>query len=310
VAYGLAVKGQHAIHDDAAFRDVIHRMHGGEDYYHATVDAFLRRGTRVGSVRAFRLPTVFLLWRVLPTGWLYPGFIAVVVIGTSFLLLFVTTRPWIVPVVTLYLAHAGRILSLRGRPQLDEWLLVELWTVPVIAAFLLAVKRERWWWAAGLGAAAFLVRELAGALLVGGALSALLYRRSLRPWLAAAAVAGVLYVGHAVLAADAALPHGTDAKLAGSGQFPRTVLEMMSWPIPGPKVIGLALWVLALVWLARKHELVLYGPLMAIPAFGLIVDRSYWGLLVVPFTLFWSLELVAEEFARFRTRRHAVTPRA
>ena len=43
-----------AIYDHAAFRDVIHRMHGGEDYYHATVDAFVRRGTRVGSVRAFR----------------------------------------------------------------------------------------------------------------------------------------------------------------------------------------------------------------------------------------------------------------
>lgn len=301
---------QHAIYDHAAFRDVIHRMHGGEDYYHATVDAFLRRGTRVGSVRAFRLPTVFLLWRVLPTGWLYPTFLAVVVIGTSFLLLFVTTRPWIVPVVTLYLVHAGRILSLRNRPQLDEWLLVELWTVPLIAAFLLAAKRERWWWAAGLGAAAFGVRELAGALLVGGALSAIVYRRSLRPWLAAAGVAGVLYIGHAVLAADAALPHGTDAKLAGSAEFPRTVLQMMTWPIPGPKVIGLVLWVLALVWLARQRELLLYAPLMAIPAFGLIVDRSYWGLLFVPFTLFWSLELVADELARFRTRRRAVSVQA
>src|SRR5205823_1646595 len=108
----------------------------------------------------FRPPTAFLLWRWLPSSFLWPAYVLVVVIGTGLLLAAVTTVPVVVPLVAIYLLTLGRVSV--------EFLFVELWTVPLAAATFFAVERARWRWAAVLALLATAVRELAGGLLLGG----------------------------------------------------------------------------------------------------------------------------------------------
>ena len=58
--------------------------------------------------------------------------------------------------------------------------------------------------------------------------------------------------------------------------------------LPGPDVVAVLLWAIALWWVLRDRDLRSFvAPLLLLPVVGLFVGRDYWGLLVVP------LELVA-----------------
>jgi hypothetical protein len=290
--WGSAVpQGESGI-DQRVYRQVIARMHQGQGYYQAFRDGFADVGIRVSEPRSFRTPTTFLLWRVLPQTFLYTAFLLLIVIATSLLLLWLTEHPLLVLPVTLYLLDAGTTYSRATKTFTDGYLLQELWVLPFVVGWLLAWRQQRWVLASTLATAAVLVRELAILLLVGSLIQAWVERRPRRPWVIGLAVASGALVVHAALAAGTAYPSGNEAPLFGSGRPPTSVLEIMDWPVPGPLFFGLVMWVLAVVWLHRRGELLLVGPYLGIALLGVFVRRPYWGLMLVPLTLFWTLELI------------------
>lgn len=103
---------------------------------------------------------------------------------------------------------------------------------------------------------------------------------------AVAAVAAVV-AGHALLAGPHLAERGTEAPLLGTGGVDR-VFTMAGVGLPGPDVVAVLLWAIALWWVLRDRDLRSFvAPLLLLPVVGLFVGRDYWGLLVVP------LELVA-----------------
>jgi hypothetical protein len=271
--------------DQLIYARTVAGMKHGKSYYRAASDAYRSVGGAVETTRAFRPPTAFLLWRWIPTGLLWPSFVVAVAVASGLLLLRVTTVPLVAPVVTIYLLALGRVSV--------EYLFVELWAVPLVAATLLAVERRRWWAAAVFAVFATAVRELAAVVLVGGLVSALVHRRPWRPWAASIGAAGALYVLHAALLQPYLVNRGTEAQLLGTGSL-GGMLDMAGFQLPAHQVLGAVLWALAIVGLVRTGRLALLGPYAMLPVLGLLVDRPYWGAMVVPFLIVWACEGVVE----------------
>jgi hypothetical protein len=277
--------------DQAIYRNTVERMWHGDGYYVAMEHALERFNGPPSGWRAFRLPTPFLVWRLLPTSLLlWLGFVAMC-FGTGLLLLRMTTAPVVVPLVVLYLLHAGR--PFHHGIWSDQFLIVELWAVPAIAAVLLARERRRWWRAAAFAVVAVATRELAGALLVTMLIAAVMFRRPVRPWFTAAAACAVVIGLHIVLASSHLDPAGHEIALLGTARLPDTVTHMAGVALPHPDVLGPLLWLLAAVHLARRPErLVAASGLLLLPALGFWVGRDYWGFMLVPFTILWAGEEV------------------
>jgi hypothetical protein len=283
-------QGQERFVDQVINRETVQSMRHGAGYYPAMDSALRHHGGAVSSVRAYRLPTVFLLWRALPGGravWLLFVVLAAV---TGFLLLDGTAVPIMAPLVVWYLLNAAR--PHVGGTWVDQDLIVELWAVPAVAGVLWAWRRSKWVAAAALVVVAALVRELAAGLVAGGLLAAQVLHRPRRPWLfAAGAVAAGLAV-HSILASSRLVAHGSESGLLGTGGSNR-VATMMGVALPRPTVLGPLVWVLAAGRLAADRELrLLMLFYVALPFTGLFVGRDYWGFLVVPFTLLWAGEAV------------------
>jgi len=293
-------RGHESFVDQVINRETVDAMRHGRGYYPAMDQALRRHGGAVSSVRAFREPPVFLLWRLLPgprAVWLlYVGLVAV----TAFLLLDLTTAPWIVPLVAWYLLNAARP-HVAG-VWFDQDLIVELWVVPAVAGLLWAWRRGRWVLAAVLAALAFLVRELAAGLLAGGLLAAEVLRRPRRPWLVAIAAAIVGYGVHSLLTGPHLVAHGHEISLLGTGGLDR-VGTMMVVGLRHPLVLGPPLWALAAWRVASDRALRLLVPFyVTLPLTGLLVGRDYWGYLVVPFVILWAGETVARVVTKVRDR--------
>jgi hypothetical protein len=277
--------------DQAIYRNTIERMWHGDGYYTAMEHALERFNGPPSSWRAFRLPTPFLVWRALPTSLLlWLGFVAMC-LGVGLLLLRMTTAPAVVPLVVLYLLHAGR--PFHHRIWSDQFLIVELWAVPAIAALLLARERRRWWAAAAFAVLAVATRELAGALLVTMLVAAVAFRRPVRPWLTAVAASAVVLCFHIALASSHTETWGHEIALLGTARIPDTLTHMAGVALPRPDVLGPLVWLLAAVHLARRPELLVAASgLLLLPALGFWVGRDYWGFMLVPFTILWAGEEV------------------
>src|SRR5262249_50590015 len=152
--------------DHLVYLGTAQRMRGGAGFYRAFTDASLSQGITVGQPRGYRMPTIFLLWRLFPTGWLYGLFIAVVVVGTVALCCFLVRYAIAALPVGLYLLLVGRHV-INGQ-TLESWLLVELWALPAAAGCLVAARHKRPWAAALLAALAACIREVAVVLLLAG----------------------------------------------------------------------------------------------------------------------------------------------
>src|SRR5205807_2444930 len=210
------------------------------------------RGGAVSSVRAYRLPTVFLLWRALPGGravWLL--FVALVAV-TGFFLLDITAVPIMAPLVAWYLLNGAR--PHVGGTWVDQHLIVELWAVPAVAGALWAWRRTKWVAAAALAAVAALVRELAAGLVVGGLLASHVLHRPRRPWLLAAGAVAAGVAVHSVLASSHLVAHGSEIGLLGTGG-PDRAATMMGVGLRHPMILGPLIWVLAAARLAADREL-------------------------------------------------------
>ncbi len=284
LGYGVAVDGTNRGHyDHFLFLQTVSYMDHGASYYDAFEAAYQDLGVTIGRATAIRPPAPFLLWWALPAQLLYASFLVLVVFGSSVLALGLTRRPWIVLVLTAFLLLAGR--PARGTGGVTEyWLLVELWCVPLVLGCLLAWRTRRDGIAAAcaLGATAF--REIAVVLLIGGLLAAWRAGRPIKPWVVATAAATTYYAIHFAIATTYARGSGNEAQLFGTADLPSSVLDMI-WTLALAFPVGVALLVLAVMRLLRKGELILMGPLFALPLAGLVVDRPYWGFLFSPLML-------------------------
>jgi hypothetical protein len=260
--------------------DVDHRAHEatvanlGSGYYPAMTDAMLERdGGPSGSVRAWRLPTLFWLWGVIGTDWsAYLVLLAVACVALIWLL----PRPLLVPFLALYLA-------VNSFPQLErgwqaQWLSVELWAV------LLALAAIGFWWrrlelvaaAATVGAA--LLREHLVLLVVGGALQAWREKRPMWPWVGGLGVFAVAYAAHTAMAMPFVADEGSEAPLWWTGGLTEAA-TMAGFGLPMALVLGPML-VVAALWRSRSDLMPV--PLLLLPIAGFVGARPYWGLMVVP----------------------------
>jgi hypothetical protein len=272
--------------DQYLYQQIVDRMRDGDDFYTAAAGAYRSVGGAVETPRAFRPPTAFLVWRWIPTDLLWPAYVALVCGLTGLLLLAATRAPIAVPLVVVYLISLGRVSV--------EYLFVELWTVPLTAGCLLAYRQRRERLAAGLAVAATAVRELAAVLIVGGLGAAWRARRTVRTWLVAVVVASALYALHVLLLQDHLSAAGTEERLVGTGSL-QAVAEMTGFQLPASGLVGPALWALALagLWRRERAEGLLLAPLLLLPLIGLVVDRPYWGAMVVPFEILLAAELLS-----------------
>ena len=277
-------RGQERFVDQVINRETVQSMRHGAGYYPAMDRALRRHGGPVSSVRAYRLPTVFLLWRALPGGravWLL--FVTLVAV-TGFLLLDITAVPIMAPLVAWYLLNGAR--PHVGGTWVDQHLIVELWAVPAVAGALWAWRRTKWVAAAGL--------------VVGGLLAAHVLHRPRRPWLLAVGAVTAGVAAQSVLASGHLVAHGSEIGLLGTGG-PDRVATMMGVGLRHPMILGPLIWVLAAARLAADRELrLLMLFYVTLPFTGFFVGRDYWGFLVVPFTLLWAGEAVVLAVTRWR----------
>jgi hypothetical protein len=246
-------------------------------YYTAMTDAMIERdGGPSGSVRAWRLPTIFWFWSIIGTDW---SSYLLLLAAAGIALVWLLPRPLLVPFLALYLA-------VNSFPQLErgwqaQWLAVELWAV------LLALTAVGFWWrrrevpaaAAAVGAA--LLREHLVLLIFGGAVQAWREKRALWPWLAGLSVFAIAYAIHAVMAMPFVADQGYEAPLWWTGG-PVEAATMAGFGLPMPLVVGPVLVMVAL-WRSRRDLMPL--PLLLLPLGGLLGARPYWGLMVVPVAL-------------------------
>jgi len=291
----------HYNNDEFIYAHTVARMKRGESYYRAASDSYREVGGSVETTRAFRPPTVYLFWRWVPTNLLWPTYVVLVAVATGLILLGATTEPFVLPLVTIYLLALGRVSV--------EYLFAEVWAVPLVAATVLEIDRRRWRWAAAFAVAATAVRELAGGLLAGGLLAAVLRKQPWRPWAVGLVVTGALYALHARLLEPYLNAHGTEAKLLGTGSV-GSVLHMAGFQLPGGRALGLVIWVLATVNVVRTGRFPNLAFFATLPLLGLLVDRPYWGAIVVPFLILWAGEEVVTIAGRARAGRLRTGTRA
>ena len=294
--------------DHALFTMTVDEMRDGAGYYEATEDAFAivygpERAELTETVRGFRPPTLFLIWRLLPNDraiWL-----AYVLVATlaGVLSAGLARFPPLGILVSIYLLGLGMLNT--GGGWMAQFTTTELWAVPVMLGAILAVRRERWWLAASLGLLAVMVRETAAPLLVVGAALALVGRLPKRPWLTSLATAAGLYGLHAILASEFIDP-GVATALPSRAEIPGSLLRIVGMGLPAGLVVGLILWVLAIIRVFRREQHpLLTSAYLWLPLIGLVLERHYWGIMVVPFTLIWGIEEGADVVARLIRRKQA-----
>jgi len=289
--------------DHGLFRITVQSMREGADYY-SSYDAALNivyGPTRAGvteTIRGFRWPTTFLVWQLLPNDqyvwWLFVGLSGLAGIAASRLL----TRPALGVLVTVYLLSIGMLME--GGRWTAQFMTTELWAVPPLFGSLLMARRQRWWLAAGLALLAVLIRELVAPFLVVGVGLALLGRAPRAPWFTAFGLAAAAYALHVALALPYIDPNVVQNPIVDDVDLPWTIIEMMGFALPAGVVIGPVLWALA-VWHTVGQRWWLEASLLALPLVGVIIDRPYWGILVVPFAAVWGLERIFDVIASRRT---------
>jgi hypothetical protein len=282
--------------DPAAFRDTYLHMREGFGYYKAADLGLKDHGIGpVASARGMRLPTVFLLWRVvggLHAVWLL--YLALVIVGTAVAAILLVRSPVLALLPALYLFRLGR----------DAYPLTELWAVPFIAWAMAATALNRPRLAALLATVATAIRELAFPMLLGGLIVSLRRRRDWWAWVVGIAAVLALFAIHSHLASPYLHTPGNEAPLLGSAHFPSSFFDLIGFNLVGGAVIGPALFALALWHIRERGWLVAFGPFLALGFVGLVVDRPYWGAMLVPFTLvFGGQQLVDLISPRIRSLR-------
>jgi hypothetical protein len=298
--------------DHALFTRTVEEMRSGLGYYESMENAFAEvygpeRSELIETVRAFRPPTTFLLWRFIGSDslvWLLYLFICAL---TGVLAASLAKQPLFGILVAVYMLTLG--MFLRNGQWIAQFTTSELWALPAMFGASLAVKHRQWWLAAALALCAATVRETAGTLLIVGAALAAAGRLPRAPWFSAATAGVGLYGLHAYLAAPF-IDRGAAAVLPTPARIPETFFSMIGFGLPGGALLGSILWLAAMRHvLIRFDNGLLLSAFLWLPLGGLLLDRPYWGVLVVPFALIWGLDeitiLLREATTRLRIRRAA-----
>jgi hypothetical protein len=185
----------------------------------------------------------------------------------------------------------------------NKFTLVELWGVLLVVPAVMAWAKGKRGLSVCLAVAAALVRETTVLLLVGGLISAWRHRERKWPWVVALGVCAVAFALDSAAVSPYLAKHGTESPLIGTGRPPFSVFRWMGFGLPLGPLLGPMLWLVTVLALLgqlppkRKGEerddpwppiagiddlLLLY---VAMPIFGVLVQRDYWGVLIVPFTL-------------------------
>lgn len=281
--------------DHHLFTRTVEEMRAGGGYYESMTTAMDEvygpaRANVTETVRGYRMPMVFWLWAALPNAHAVWYVFAAAAAGAGLTAAHLAKMPLTGLLVTIYLVATGMLLT--GNGWFGQYLTVELWAVPAMLGSVLMAVRGRWGWSAALAVGAVLIRELAAPLLVGGLALAMIGKAPRRPWILGVAAAASAYALH-WRAAVAFIDPSADTPLLGDTGVPFSVLTMMGFGIPLGAVVGAGLWVAAVAWCWRNRDLwlLLLAPL-ALPFVGFLVDRPYWGILVVPFTLMWGIDAI------------------
>lgn len=281
----INVPSQPVDRDPAVFNDALQSMRTGQSYYPAMDQALRRAGIGpVASARAFRSPWLFEVWRQLPgdraVWFAYLTGVAAALVAASYL-------------VRDPLAVVSPMVVLLGI-GLGASMATESWTAPWMMASVAFAVRDREVAAAGTGAIAVLVRELALPVIAGGMLWSVVRRRPLWPWMSALAIIGVSVWFHARSAAPYLYEPGREAPLFGwmvtASSYPRFIGFGIPFSIGLGPLTALAAWIQA--W--RRGWIPLVGPILAFGFLGLIVERPYWGAIVTPLQVLLATDLVLE----------------
>lgn len=315
------------LNDDAVYRRVYYLMHQGESYYPAFRDALFGRQTRpllTNTVTAYRLPTFYWIWRILPRDpfwivYLYlflcslgvasAAFIAGQLVGPRFApLAAVAFAAYVMAVgFTVYVTYVDL-------PATS----VALLGIALYVRASMTRSRSALWSAAVVLVVAALTREILAYLIVLAAFSALLERPGKRlkqavPWLAALGVFALGYAAHAIAARPyLSVQSGELSYLGGSPSFALDSLTRFTNMLQGGGVTLPILFVAGVVGAYAAHRRVgwpfaafalaaLVLPMLAMLRIGNPgIDAAghqvnYWGMLVVPFALSlwptWALVL-------------------
>jgi hypothetical protein len=276
-AWGPRANAGYVFEDQAVSLGIITRMKAGSGFYSAANASMIAAKIGpVSSARSFRMPTIYLVWRWLPAPpalWI----VFVMMVGATTLLLWSrTTAPLAAVVACVYLLGAGRQLFT------GLWLMVEFWPLLPAAGFVWAWRLERWRAAAVFAVVAFLIRELAAGLVVGGLLASWRSGLPVRRWLIGVGLCCLAIGAHWWLASGYLVAHGREARLIGSESLPISITGMMGFLLPRGTWLGPLLWILAVIRLVRSKSVMFLGPYLALPLAGFVVYRPYWGLLVIP----------------------------
>jgi hypothetical protein len=303
-ALGSAAPPRHPdgqVSDPALYLDVVHRMRDGGGYYGAMTQRMVDLGIGpVETVRAFRLPTMFVLAELLGSDALLRAALAVVVVCMAALLASAMRQPLAALAPAVYLVGVAS----------TSWPSPDLWAASLALGAVGAARRERWWAAVLLAAGATAVRELAVFALAGVALQAWRSRASLRPWL----VALPPLAGLAVVHVGSVTPHlvgpgeGAETPLLGTGSL-WAAAALGGWLLPGAALVGPAVLAIAARHAWRKRLAALAGPVLAFPALGLLIERPVWSLFVFPLALALAIDEVASWVSAGRARRRRAPSR-
>lgn len=282
VLAAASLLGTHAVTiDEHVYRVTLAGMRHGRGYYEAMRDALVPVYGAPSAVRAFRLPTWFLVWRWVPCGLfgLRLLFLAVAAVGSV-----LAARAARASAVAAALVFVSLVVMAGLLPgAVEQLLLVEVWTVPLVAAAWWAYRSDRPWLAAGFAVAAAASREMAVLVVVGGLMASLVERRRVMPWFAAVAAVAAVWLAHAHLAGGWVAAGGHESPLIGYGY---NVVErfgrMAGFGFPATVVTGPLLFAGG-VWAAWRRREWFLAPLLFLPCAAVVADRPYWGALAVPF---------------------------
>jgi hypothetical protein len=312
IAWGTTTgHDRHLNVDHAVYLSTVHLMRRGSGYY-AAMDRALRAFIGPAATpRAFRPPTIFFFWRLLPSDRVIWTVLVVLVGLASIGLGRVVRVRWIAPVLASYYLYNAW----------NKFTLVEMWGCVIVVGAVVAWTRGYRTLAVVLGTVAALVRETTLPFLAGGLIAAHRFKQRRWPWLLGLAISAAAFALESHAAGHYLVAHGTESPLLGTGRPPFSVARWMGFGLPLGPLVGPVLWVVAGLALLGElprvkgprrwvpppgfDELLL--PYLALPILGFLVTRDYWGVLVVPFTLALSAMVVDQQVRAFWQSRAATS---
>lgn len=303
--------------DSEVYRRVYYLIHQNEGFYPAFRDALTQDGRpeypAPGSVVGYRLPTLFWIWRLLPSD-IFSLVYLFLAVGTLGIVASAYIAGQLAGVRLAPLAAAATAAYTMAAAVTGSVTYVDLPAASValvgIALFVRSLstgRRQLLWAAAGVLALAALTREILVYLIVLAALAALLEapgerRKAAMPWLAALGIFALGYGAHVIAVRPYLDPSYNMNYGRGSLGFVWSAVTNFSAATSGGELALVALYLLGIAGAYASYKRV-GRPFSAFAMTALILPivlmlrvgnnsltaegdiYNYWGLLVMPLAL-------------------------